>query len=314
MSMLSLPTMTAPLLDELDIPFHEIGPIGHAPRLALVAGLHSNDLNGIFVLSRLTHFLNSLHANERPEQRLLERVLILPAVNMTGFNSRDSRTLPDTLDIASAFADPDGDEPAQRIATAVLQVTRQAYYRVAINNIDMNTEELPQVWLYEPNDDERATACLFGLPAVSERPLTERFNPTLVNAWRAFGGENFTVQAGQIGTLQTHHCEKLYRAIVAFLTRSGIIEGISIAEGEEDLHYFGKDQTFAVVAAQSGMFVPRSEVGRWLRCGDCIGHIYDARTGDILVEVRAPRTGLLSTLRSQPFCLEGDLVARIQTR
>jgi hypothetical protein len=278
-----------------------------------VAGLHGNDLNGIFVLSRLTHFLNSLHTNERPEQRLLERVVILPAVNMTGFKSRDPRALPENMDIASAFADPDGDKPAQRIAKAVLRVTRQAYYRVAINSIDMNTEELPQVRLYEPNDDERATACMFGLPAVIERPLSECFNPTLVHAWQAFGGENFTVQAGRIGTLQTHHCEKLYRAIVAFLARTGIIEGMSIAEGEEDLHYFGKDQTFAIVAEQSGMFVPRSEVGRWLRCGDCIGHIYDARTGDILTEVRAPRTGLLGTLRSQPFCVEGDLVAHIQT-
>ena len=105
MSMLSLPAMTTPLLDELEIPFHAIGPGGHAPRLALVAGLHGNDLNGIFVLSRLTHFLNSIHANERPEQRLLERVVILPAVNTTGFDRRDPRALPDTLDIASAFAD-----------------------------------------------------------------------------------------------------------------------------------------------------------------------------------------------------------------
>ena len=52
--------MTAPLREDFDISYHDIGEEFGSPRIALVAGLHGNELNGVFVLSRLAAFLQEV--------------------------------------------------------------------------------------------------------------------------------------------------------------------------------------------------------------------------------------------------------------
>jgi len=309
----TLLNMTAPLRDDFDIPYHDIGSPERMPRLALVAGIHGNELNGVFVLSRLADFLNSIHAGERSGQRLRERVIIIPAVNVLGINTR-SRPWPfDKIDINRMFPGRKDGETTQRIADAVLNVTRTAYYRVDIHSSNLDIEEMPQVRLYAPNDDERASACLFGLPAVIERPTTTLFYSTLTHAWRQYGGETFVIQSGLAGNLQPAHCETLFRGLIAFLDRTGIVTGLTLAEDEEDLRYFNFDQTFAMLSEHAGFFVSRLEVGRWIQAGDSIGHIYDSFSGEIRTEVRTPVAGLVSSLRRQPLLFEGDLIARILT-
>ena len=313
MSTAILLAMTAPVRDGFTISYHDIGPAGRPPRLALVAGLHGNELNGVFVLSRLADFLRRIHAGERPGQVLRERVLLIPAVNVLGVNTH-SRVWPfDKIDLNRMFPGHAAGETTQRIAAAVMNVTRPAYYRVDIHTSNRDIEEMPQVRLYEPNDDERASACLFGLPAVIERPVNPIFITNLVHAWRQYGGENFVIQSGQAGNLQTVHCEALFRALVAFLDRTGIVEGIALPEDEEHLHYFGLQQSLAILAEHAGIFVSRLEVGRWIQAGDLIGHIYDGFNGTIRAELHAPATGLLSSLRRQPLLFEGDFIARILT-
>lgn len=293
-----IPEATERLRGDGSIPHHDIGPHERAPRLALVADLQGQELNGMFVLSRLAAFLRDIEAGRRRGLRLRERVLVIPSVGNAAEGWGTS---------------------AQRIAwlrwamiDAVVAVTQAAYYRVAIHP-SPDIEEMPQVRLHGPNDDERASACLFGLPAVIERPLEPEDAPALVRAWRAHGGENFALHAGQASGLQTAHCESLFRALVAFLDRTGIVGGLRLANEEEDLGYFGLRQVFVVLAEQSGIFSSRQEVGRWVQAGEELGQVYDGFTGGERARVVAPVAGLLASLRRQPLLREGDLVARILT-
>ena len=292
-----MPGLAARWRGENSILHHYIGPRERTPRLALVADIHDQDVNGMFVLSRLAAFLREVDAGERRGLRLRERVLIVPTVG--------------------AAADGQGIN-ARRIGwarwavtEAVVALTRIAYYRVEIHPASLDVEEMPQLRLYAPNDDERASACLFGLPAVIERPLEPGDTPGLMRIWRLHSGENFAIHAGQAGGLQTAHCETLFRALVAFLDRTGIVSGLSLADGEEDLRYFGLRQTFAVLAEQSGIFSSRQEVGRWVQAGEDLGRVYDGFTGGERARIVAPVAGLLSSLRRQPLLQAGDLVARI---
>ncbi|MCP5159647.1 MAG: succinylglutamate desuccinylase/aspartoacylase family protein [Gammaproteobacteria bacterium] len=277
---------------------YDIGPLKHTPQLALVANLHNNELNGMFVLSRLAEFLQSIEAGKRRGLRLRERVLIIP-----------------TVDVLHAMGRTQCHRSHCRIREAVSEVvmamTRTAYYRVSICTADSNIEEMPQVLLHMPNDDERASACLFGLPAVVEQSDDSDETSELVRAWRLHGGENFVIHAGQSGSLQPRHCETLFRALVAFLKHTGVIDGLRLADGEEDLHYFDRRQVCNVQAEQSGVFASRLEVGRWIRAGEEVGQIYDGFTGDLRLRVIAPVAGLLAGLRRQPLLCVGDWVARI---
>ena len=66
--------------------------------------------------------------------QLLRRVLILPAVNVLGVNTR-SRNWPfDGTDVNRMFPGYDAGETTQRIAAAVLELTAQAKWRIDIHS------------------------------------------------------------------------------------------------------------------------------------------------------------------------------------
>lgn len=288
-------------------PYHDIGPRKRAPRVALVANLHGNELNGMFALSRLAAFLRSVGSGERRGLRLQERVIIVPAVGTpesrgTGARGFSARPRTGIGHRRSAWA---------AVTEALAAITRPAYYRVSVHQVGFDIEEMPQVRLYDPSDDERATACLFGLPAIIERPIEHGTTSGLARAWRQQGGENFAIHAGQAGGLQARHCETLFRALVSFLDRTGIVGGLRLTEEDEALRYFGWRQIFVVLAEQPGIFSSRLDVGRWVRAGEELGQIYDSFTGGVRSRVVAPVAGLLASLRRQPLLGRGDLVARV---
>jgi predicted deacylase len=307
--------MTAPLREDFDIPYHDIGETRDPPRVALVAGLHGNELNGVFVLSRLAAFLQGVAEGQHPGLRLCARAIVLPAVNILGLNTWNRHWPFDNTDINRMFPGYDAGETTQRIAHAVLEVTRPAHYRVDLHSAYLDFEELPQVRLYDPTDDERAAALLFGLPAVIERPTNTIFTATIGHAWKAHGGVNFMLRAGYAGNLQLPHCERLFHALIVFLQHTGMLQGTPVSEEpEEDAHYYGAEQTARIVAETAGLFISDLAVGHWLQVGDLIGHVYDGFDGQLRAEVKTPVSGLLSGIRRQPLLFEGDLIASIQTR
>jgi predicted deacylase len=276
--------MTAPLREDFYILYHDIGEEFGPPRIALVAGLHGNELNGVFVLSRLAAFLQEVAAGQQAGLRLCQRAIIIPAVNILGLNTLSRHWPFDHTDINRMFPGYDAGETTQRIAHAVLEAPRVAHYRVDLHSAALDFEEVPQVRLYDPSMDERALAQLFGLPAVIERPTNTIFTVTIGHAWKAHEGANFVLRAGYAGNLQLPHCERLFRALVTFLQRTGIVQGKpGPEESEEDVHY-------------------------------SIGQVFDGFDGHLCAEVKAPVSGLLSGIRRQPLLFEGDLIAHLQTR
>jgi predicted deacylase len=296
---------------QADIPYHDIGGEG-APRVALVGGLQGTDVNAVFVLGRLASYLGAV-TREEQRGRLMGRVVIVPAVNVPALHAGCGAWPLDNTDIDRMFPGNEQGETTQRIARALLERTKGAYYRVQLGNGPPHLEETPQVRLVEPHDDERSTACQFGLPVTELAPDTDH-GSTLYAAWQPWGGERFVLRAGLAGSFGLRHCERLFRALVAFLHRTGVLQEVTLADEDEDLHYFGAEDGLSVPAQRAGLFVSALEVGRWLQAGQALGQIFDGFTGELRAEVRTPVSGLLTGLRSHPLVFEGDLLARVCRR
>jgi hypothetical protein len=306
--------MTAPVRDAFDIPYHDVGPRDADPWVALIAGLHGNELNGVFVLSRLAGFLTDVAAGARKPLALRGRVIVVPAVNVLGVNVGRRAWPFDGTDLNRMFPGYDAGETTQRIARAVFEATRAARYRIDVHSSNPEFEELPQVRLYDPSPDERRDAALFGLPAVIERRGNPIFTSTIGHAWKQSPGESFVLQVGQGGMVQLAHCERLFRALVGFISRVGVLAGTELASEDDEVRYFGLRQTLPLMAERAGLFVSTLQVGAWLSAGDTIGYVYDGFDGSLRATITTPRSGLLSGLRRQSILFEGDLVARMQTR
>lgn len=306
--------MTAPVRDNFDIPCHEAGPKESHPGAAFVAGLHGDEINGIFILSRLADFLNGVEAGRFPGLKLLRKVLIIPAVNVLGVNLR-SRTWPfDKSDMNRMFPGNVSGETTQRIAMAVLEATKRADFRVDLHTSGTDFEELPQVRLYSPTDEQREAARHFGLQAIMERSISPVFTTTLMHAWQVWPGQSFLLRVGQGGTVQLGHCQQVFRGLVSFLGRVGILEGASIAEADEEPSLFRKGSSIRVYAGRAGTFVSDRQVGRWVRKGQELGYIYDSFSGNVIEKVEAPENGLLTGIRRHPLLFEGDLLLRVNRK
>jgi len=306
--------MTAPVREGFDIPCHEIGPKAQHPAVALVSGLHGDEINGVFVLSRLADFLNSVEAGKFPDLKLTRRVLIIPAVNVLGINLR-TRTWPfDKSDINRMFPGSTIGETTQRIAYAVLEATKRAELRIDLHTASTDFEEVPQVRLHGPTAEERETARLFGLQAVMERSLSPVFTTTLMASWKVWPGQSFVLRVGQGGTVQLDHCQRVFRSMVSFLGRVGVLEGVQMAAEDEEVCYFDKSSAFRVYAEKAGTFVSDRAVGRWVRAGQELGYIYDSFGGNVIEKVVSPVAGLLTGIRRHPLLFEGDLIVRVNRK
>jgi len=277
------------------VPHHLFGPPMGAPRLALVGGFGEADFNGISVLSRLASFLRRIESSGPDGRwRLTAPVLVAPSANgfrwaVTGRSGRDAM--------------PEGIEA----------LTRAAIRRIAVRSPSEDLEYLPQVRLESPDEDEREMACLLGLPVV-EQPASELADPTLISFWRRHGGESLDVAVGREGQLEPAHCEVVFGALLAFMNRVGLLQGVDVEQDEGDLHYFDASRPFDLRCGARGLFVSHRPVGAWLQAGETVGWIYDAFDGDPRNEVRTPVTGLLSAVRRQPLVEEGGVAARVLSK
>ena len=306
--------MTAPVRDSVEIPFHDIGPASSHPEIALVAALHGDEINGTYILARLADFLRSVEEGNYPTLSLRKRVLIVPAVNVMGINTR-SRSWPfDKNDLNRMFPGSPHGETTQRIAYAVLEATKKARYRVDIHSSSADFEELPQVRVYYPSDAEKTGARRFGLTAIMERRPGPVFSTTLMNSWKVWPGESYLLTVGHAGNIQLKHCQDVFNALVTFLGRTGILEGVTLQEGDQGVFYFTRGHEARVYAEQSGMFVSDSQVGRWITKGQELGYIYDSFNGNVHTKVTAPASGLLTGIRRQPLLFQGELLLRVCTK
>lgn len=249
-----------------------IGPAGRRPAVLITTGAPQDDVNGTFVIARLSAFLHAVERGAHWGRSLREPVLLAPG--------------------------PAGDAGRNREPAAA-----PARYHVRVVSPDPKLEALPQVRLYGPDDDARADACLFGLPAVVEYP--------------PIGPERRTrleIVLGRRGALNKAYCERLFRALVAFLLRTEVLAGDPLWEDEEDLHYFAAEDERAVQAGGGGIFIALRAPGAWVHVGEPLGHVYDSADGEIRETLPAVAAGLLGAVRRSGFVRRGDTLATIHPR
>lgn len=305
----SLLKMTAPCRQDFEIAYHEIGPSDQELALALVAGTHGNELNGVFILSRLADYLNGIAAEKQKGVRLVKRVLIVPAVNVLGFNIR-SRLWPfDKTDLNRMFPGYDQGETTQRIASALLKVCEPAAYRIDFHS-NVEVEELPHLRAYQPDEGEKTSAMKFGLNVI-EKSIKPALTVSLIQAWKNLSGESFVMRGGLAGDLQLKHCEAIFQALLQFLKSIGALVGEKEFNREEETSYYLPSQNHRLISNKAGFFVSKLEVGHEIRVGDLIGYLYDSFTGEVREEIRSPQKGKLLAIRRQPLIYQGDIIAKI---
>lgn len=273
-------------------------------RIAIVTGIHGDELEGQYICYRLVRTITANMKN------LKGTVDIYPAVNPLGMESA-SRAVPITgMDMNKLFPGTNGGAFAESIAKTLVEDIRGADICVDIHSSNIFIREIPQVrvrtsqsenllhyakmlntdliWVHESG--------AVGDGSLAEALITENI-PTLA------------VEMGVGQRIDQEYCELLLHGLFNLMNKMGIW-----AEEEHGISHpmISTDGSVSVIhAGSSGIFIPCEEHTNWVAKGSVIGEIVTPITGTVEQEITAPIDGVIFSLREYPIVYEGSVIARM---
>ena len=289
--------LSAPYREPYTLRALEFGSGG--PTVAIVAGLHGNELNGV-------HALN-LVASALRMARLTGTVTLIPVVNTFGLDQGTKRWPIDDNDINQAFpGDPQG-SAVQRIAYALLEAT-QAEVCVDVHSGSPLVDEICQARV-PLTGREVGLARAMGLPMVWRREGDRLEATGLVGAWRERGVAALHVVGGRGATLDLSRSRQIADGLLRLLTEVGVLRfGMEPGQILVDATRRGVAYHYS---SFGGFWVPEVAVGDRVAAGHLLGTINEVVGGSLVEEVRADRAGVVVTMRSYPVVHARELLVRV---
>lgn len=283
-----------------DYELHRLTFGSGSPSVAIVAGLHGNELNSVHAVNML---LSALRV-----QRPRGTVHLFPLVNTFGAEEGRKRWPFNDQDINRAFPGDPGGTVVQRIAHAILEAT-DVDVCIDVHSGAPHVRELPQVRA-PMSGRELELARAMGLPVVWRRPGDRLEATGLVGAWREAGRHALHVIGGRGITLDTSLSTMLARGLSGLLAHLKIMPALGEPSTVADITHAGIEVHRAPCG---GFFVPEVRVGDRVRPGHLLGYLQAPIGGERLTEIRAGRRGVVMTLRANPLVHAQELLARVAT-
>lgn len=261
-----------------------------APRVAVVAGIHGNEVNAIHAVNTVARLLQG--------RSLTGAVDLLPCVNTLAAQEGRKRWPFDDRDINGAFpGDPEG-APIERLAAAVMAAT-DAELVVDVQSGPPQTWELPHVRV-ERGGAAEALGRQAGLATWVRGPIGG-----LVDAWSSRGRLALSLRAGRGGALHLMDSEALANGVLRLLSAFGVLPAC------EPVVTPVFDAVADYRAPVGGFFVPDVRVGMWVEPGQRLGGIQTLAGGEPIGELRAEEPGQILALRVYPLVHARELIVRI---
>lgn len=298
-----------PVSEHLTIQKNRIVGLGHnkegsGRRLAIVIGVHGDELEGQYVAFELARRLKA-----SPEL-LSGTIDIYPAVNPLGINSIERSVPMFDVDLNRTFPGDEHGELTETLAAAVIGDISGADVAVDIHASNIFLREMPQIRINEISADSLLPiAPLLNVDYVWVHASSTVLESTLAYTLNERGTRTLVVETGVGMRITRDYGERLVDGILRLAASLGMWAGRFRAYRAPIV---SRDGAVSYLNAEAGgIFLPEAEHGTPVIAGQRIGIIADTLTGEVTQTITAPASGLLFTLREYPVVYPGSLVARI---
>ena len=224
---LSLPTSFG---TPLELYKNTWGDSGQEP-FAIVSGLQGDHLNGMYVSSRLSQFLDSVLEGINPDYTLKGQVVSFPMVNLNAIQSGARLAPYDGMDMDLAFPGNLQGETAEALASAVLKHTADAYWGLILQSAPPHYEDAPHIQALKLDGRTKQLARDLNIETVLKR--NESVN--LHSHWHSQGVIAAILSSGSPRTINLPQCEILLQGIVNFMVAEGILKDKRKSKPQEAL-------------------------------------------------------------------------------
>lgn len=277
---------------------------GPGPRIAVVTGIHGDEFEGQLVAFELAR---RLHERESALRGVVD---IYPALNPLGM-SATMRALPlFDIDLDRTFPGDAKGNTNEALAAAIVSDIRGANACVDIRSPDEQLREVSYVRIDEAHEKR-----LLPLAQVLNTQLIWVHEPTraeqasLAHTLNSMRTRTLTVWMGESLSITESFGNWVTEGILRLIELLGGWSANSVSLPAPRLMADG--DVSDVAAGACGVFLPRSEHGARVECGQSLGIVVDPVAAKVVCEVRSPVSGLLMSLRSRPVVYAGSLVARV---
>ena len=303
-------SIKSPLGPPVEILKHIFSPKSdNKPRVSFVAGLHGDELEGLYICHKLLRYLMELEISN-PEA-IQGEINIYPAVNPQALENATRLWPFFSLDINRTFGLNQTNSIAEETSQTLFQDLKSSSDIVIdFHSSNLQLKELPQIRIikgFEKKLLPLAKKCNVDLIWV--HPNAEIFASTLGFNLNKAKTPTLVIETGICLRINPSNNDQIFNGMLNLLHDTGTLKIAQPTVKEPKL--VQPEEVVMIQAQYSGLFIKQVEIGKVLTEGEKLGKLIDPVNGHILEEIFSPCSGLLFTIREHPLAHKGSSLARI---
>ena len=274
------------------------------PRLSIVAGVHGDELQGQYICYELIRQIKEEREN------LKGIVDVYPCVAPMALEIR-KRNAPGALDMNAMFPGSHHGHTIEYMAAEVIEDLKGSDFCIDIHSSDIFIRELPQIRVPE-NAGKKVTelAQKSGIPVLwMNSNSSSVWEGSLAYSLRRKGIPNLVIESGIALKIDYEYCKKVIDGIFQMMKELEVFEG-EVSPTKKTVTV-KKNDVEVIHCNTSGIFIPKIQIGSFVRENQVLGCIVRPILGAELEEVKSSCDGMIFSLREYPAVCEGELLARI---
>jgi hypothetical protein len=293
-----------------NIPVIVINGENRGPVLALISGAHGTEYTSIIALEKLINVLD-------PSQ-IAGTVILLPLVNIQSFEQKVPHVNPIDNKSMNRFypGKADGTQTERASFLITKQVVDRCDYLIDYHGGDLDESLRPYAY-WAPTGKEtqdrisKEMVLAFGLDHIiiwRDRPTDLSATRYLDNTSTARGKPSIVVEAGYAGVVEPDDVALLVNGTISTMRALKMLSG----DPRPVENPVWLDKVVDVLSDGPGIWYPFVKRGTYVQEGMKIGFITDY-FGKLILEVRAPVSGVILHINAVPSLKKGDNIADIAT-
>ena len=274
------------------------------PRLSIVAGVHGDELQGQYICYELIRRIKEEREN------LKGIVDVYPCVAPMALEIR-KRNAPGALDMNAMFPGSHHGHTIEYMAAEVIEDLKGSDFCIDIHSSDIFIRDLPQIRVPEnAGKNVSELALKSGIPVLwMNSNSSSVWEGSLAYSLRRKGIPNLVIESGIALKIDYEYCKKVIDGIFQMMKELEVFEG-EVSPTKKTVTV-KKNDVEVIHCNTSGIFIPKIQIGSFVRENQVLGCIVRPILGAELEEVKSSCDGMIFSLREYPAVCEGELLARI---
>lgn len=292
----------------LSIPVAVVHGARPGPVLAIVSGAHGTEYASIIAVERLIQQIDPATVSGT--------VILVPLVNVPSFEQKVAHVNPVDGKSMNRFypGRMDGTQTERASFLITKQIVEPADHVIDLHGGDLDESLRPySYWTRTGNEKQDAISremlLAFGLDTIiisADRPRDPAASRYLENTASTRGKPSITAEAGHAGTVESEDVDALVNGSLSVMRYLKMLAGApTLVESPVWI-----ERVATIASDVNGIFMPAVKRGMYVQKGAIVGRVTDY-LGRMLIEARAPDSGIVLFVRAVPSMTKGETIANI---